>query len=62
MDNSEQIKYVFEKLETLKNNVDELKREIVELKYFNRVLSYNLSGTPDFKRDDKETPIINGHS
>jgi len=28
MNNSEQIKNVFEKLEALKNNIDELKREI----------------------------------
>jgi len=35
MNNSEQIKDVFEKLEALKNNID-------ELKYFNRVLSYRL--------------------
>jgi len=27
-------------LEALKNNIDELKREIEELKYFNRVLSH----------------------
>ena len=31
MNNSEQIKDVFEKLEALKNNIDELKREIEEL-------------------------------
>ena len=48
MNNSEQIKDVFEKLEALKNNTDELKREIEELKYFNRVLSYKLSEMPDF--------------
>jgi len=48
MNNSEQIKDVFEKLEALKNNINELKREIDELKYFNRVLSYKLSETPDF--------------
>jgi len=48
MDNSEQIKDVFEKLEALKNNIDEVKREIEELKYFNRLLSYKLSEIPDF--------------
>jgi len=48
MNNSEQIKDVFEKLEALKNNIDELKREIEELKYFNRVLSYRLSAIPEF--------------
>jgi len=48
MNDSEQIKDVFEKLEALKNNIDELKREIEELKYFNRVLSYKLSEMPDF--------------
>jgi len=48
MDNSKQIKDVFEKLEALKNNIDKLKRENEELNYFNRVLSYKLSGTPDF--------------
>jgi len=41
MDNSEQIKDVLKKLEALKNNIDKLKREIEELKYFNR-------GIPDF--------------
>jgi len=35
MNNSEQIKDVFEKLEVLSNNID-------ELKYFNWVLSYRL--------------------
>jgi len=29
-------------------NIDELKREIEELKYFNKVLSYKLSEIPDF--------------
>jgi len=48
MDNSEQIKDVFEKLEALKNNIDELKREIEELKSFNRVLSYILRAINDF--------------
>ena len=48
MNNSEQIKDVFEKLEALKNNIDEVKREIEELKYFNRVLSYKLREMPDF--------------
>jgi len=48
MNHSEQIKDVFEKLEALKNNIDELKREIEQLKYFNRVLSYKLSEIPDF--------------
>jgi len=62
MNNSEQIKYVFEKLEALKSNIDELKREIEELKYFNRMLSYKLSGIPYFYSEDKKTPIINGHS
>jgi len=38
MNNSEKIKDVFEKLESLKNNID-------EPKYFNRILSYRL---PDF--------------
>jgi len=36
------------KLEAFKSNIDELKREIEELKYFNRVFSYKLSGIPDF--------------
>jgi len=36
MNNSEQIKDVFGKLEALKNNIDELKREIEQSKYFNR--------------------------
>jgi len=48
MNNSEQIKDVFDKLEALKNNIDELKIEIEELKYFNRVLSYKLRELPDF--------------
>jgi len=48
MNNSEQIKDVFEKLEALRNNIDELKREIEELKFFNRVLSYKLREIPDF--------------
>jgi len=48
MNDSEQIKDVFEKLEALKNNIDKLKREIEELKYFNRLLSYKLSEIPDF--------------
>jgi len=48
MNHSEHIKDVFEKLEALKNNIDELKREIEQLKYFNRVLSYKLSEIPDF--------------
>jgi len=37
----------FEKLEALKNNID-------ELKYFNRVLSYKVK--------IKKTSVINGHS
>jgi len=48
MNNSEQIKDVFDKLEALKNNIDELKIEIEELRYFNRVLSYKLRELPDF--------------
>ena len=48
MNNFEQIKDVSEKLEVLKNNIDELKREIEELKFFNRVLSYKLREIPDF--------------
>jgi len=48
MNNSEQIKDVFEKLQALKNNIDELKRETEELKYFNRVLSFKLRAIPDF--------------
>jgi len=48
MNISEQIKYVFEKLEALNSNIDELKREIEELKYFNRVLSYRLREIHDF--------------
>jgi len=48
MDNSEQIKDVFEKLEAPKNNIDELKKEIEQLKYFSRVLSYKLRAIPDF--------------
>ena len=54
MNNSEQITVVFEMLEALKGEIFELKREIVELKYFNRVLTYKLSGTPDFKSEDKK--------
>jgi len=37
MNDSEQIKDVFEKLEALKSNINELKREIEELKYFNKL-------------------------
>ena len=48
MNDSKQIKDVFEKLEALKNNTDELKREIEELKYFNRLLSYRRREIPDF--------------
>ena len=48
MNDSEQIKDVFEKLEALKSNIEERRREIKELKYFNRVLSYKLSEIPDF--------------
>jgi len=48
MNNSEQIKYVYGELEALKNNIDELKRRIEELKCFNRVLSYILSAINDF--------------
>jgi len=55
MNNSEQIKDVFEKLEALKNNIDELKREIEELKYFNRVLSDKLREIPDFCSEKKIT-------
>jgi len=47
MDNSEQIKDVFEKLEALKNNIDRLKIKIEELKYFNR-------GILDFKVKTKK--------
>ena len=54
MNNSEQIKDVFEKLEALKNNIDELKREIEKLKYFNRILSYKLSGIPDLSENKKK--------
>jgi len=61
MNNSEQIKDIFEKLEALKRNIDELKREIEELKYFNGVLSYKLREIPDFQSENKKTPIINGH-
>jgi len=39
---------VFEELVDLKDIINELKVEIEELKYLNRVLSYKLSGTPDF--------------
>ena len=39
MNDSEQIKDVFEKLESLKSNID-------ERKYFNKILSYRL---PDLK-------------
>jgi len=38
MEKFEQIKDVFEKLEALKSNINKLKREIEEHKYFNRVL------------------------
>jgi len=48
MNHSEQIKDVFEKLEAFKNTIDELKREIEELKYFNRLLCYKLSEILDF--------------
>jgi len=41
-----------EKLEAFKNNIDELKREIEELKYFNRVLSYRL---PAFQSENKKS-------
>jgi len=49
MNNSEQIKNVFEKLEALKSNINQLKREIAQLKYLNRVLSYRLREIPDLK-------------
>jgi len=48
MEKFEQTKDVFEKLEALKNNIDERKRDIEELKYFNRVLSCRLRKIPDF--------------
>jgi len=48
MNDSKQIKDVFEKLEALKNIIYELKEEIENLKYFNRVLSYRLEEIPDF--------------
>jgi len=48
MEKFEQTKDVFEKLEALKNNIDERKRDIEELKYFNRVLSCRLREIPDF--------------
>jgi len=49
MNNSEQIKDVYEKLVALKSNIDELKEEIEQLKYFNRVLSYKLGAIPFLK-------------
>jgi len=48
MNDSEQIKDVYEKLVALKSNIDELKEEIEKLKYFNRVLSYKLGAILDF--------------
>ena len=51
MDNSEQIKYVFETLEALKNIIYELKVEIVQLKYFNSELRCKL---PDFQSENKK--------
>jgi len=48
MGNSEQIKDVFEKLEALKSNIDQLRSEIEQLKFFNRVLSYRLREIPGF--------------
>jgi len=48
MDNSQQIKDVFEKLEVLKSNISVLKMKIEQLKYFNRVLSYRPREIPEF--------------
>ena len=39
---------VFEELVDLKDIINELKVEIEELKYLNRVLSYKLREMPDF--------------
>ena len=56
MDNFEAIMYVYERLaKPLKYKIFKLKREIEELKYFNRELSYKL---PDFQSENKKTPII----
>jgi len=59
MNNSEQIKYIYEKLVDLENIIFELKVEIEQLKYFNSELRFHL---PDFQSENKKTPIINGHS
>jgi len=53
MNNSEQIKDVSTKFEALRNNIDELKSEIEELKYFNRVLSINYGQYLIFKVKSK---------
>jgi len=62
MNNSELIKYVYEKLVALKDEIFELKVEIEQLKYFNSELSYKLSDIPDFQSENKKMPIANGHS
>ena len=59
MNNFELIKYVYQELVALKDKIFELKREIEELKYFNRELTFQL---PGFQSKNKKTPIINGHS
>jgi len=59
MNDSEQIKDVYDKLVVLRSYIDELKEEIEQLKYFNRVLHYKLL---DFQSENRKTPIINGHS
>ena len=46
MNNSEQIKYIYEKLVDLENIIFELKVEIEQLKYFNSELRFHL---PDIK-------------
>jgi len=51
MNNSEQIKYVYEKLVALENIIFELKVEIEQLKYFNSELRFNL---PDFQSENKK--------
>jgi len=59
MNNFELIKYVYQELVALKDKIFELKREIEELKYFNRELTFQL---PGFQSENQKTPMINGHS
>jgi len=50
MNDSQQIKHVYEKLVALTGEIFELKVEIEQLKYFNRELRFHL---PDFQSENK---------